>query len=170
MRLIFLISISFLVYTNAYTQNAFPGIQQIMNVDEWNNSGLNKLNAEQIKLINSAISRNQVIQTERKEAEIKNKELDKKPEKSHISNIFSNFGLSAAVKSDWKSAPALKAKVIAWVTANQFLLDNMQIWEGSESIPYELVDKYIEIQQRPLGDLVLIIEGYNTTIRVSRIR
>ena len=58
MRLIFLIPISFLVYTNAYTQNAFPGIQQIMNVDEWNNSGLNKLNAEQIKLINSAISRN----------------------------------------------------------------------------------------------------------------
>jgi hypothetical protein len=44
------------------------------------------------------------------------------------------------------------------------------VWEGVDSIPYELVDKQIEIQARPMGQYALIVEGANTTLRVFRIR
>jgi hypothetical protein len=42
--------------------------------------------------------------------------------------------------------------------------------QGVDSIPYELVDKQIEIQARPMGQYALIVEGANTTLRVFRIR
>jgi len=80
------------------------------------------------------------------------------------------FGLPLGDDVDWRSQPPLKAKVVKWESANRFILDNGQVWEGYESIPYELAGKNIEIQARPHEQFALTVEGKNTTLRVIRLR
>jgi dipeptidase E len=72
--------------------------------------------------------------------------------------------------TDWRDIPPLEARVLDWTGANSFKLDNGQIWEGTERIPYELKGKAISITARPLGAFALTIEGKNTTIRVRRLK
>ena len=73
-------------------------------------------------------------------------------------------------KLGWRDIPPLQARVVDWVSANSFQLDNGQVWEGEENIPYELKGKAITISARPLGTFVLSVEGKNTTIRVRRLK
>ena len=172
MKLAYVIPFLALLTVNMYSQNTFPGLKSIMSEEEWKNSGLDKLSTEQISIINNAIINNQIQHPVHTEAAGNNNTDAAKQSgtSAALSNIFSTFGLRVVPKSDWQSQPALKAKVISWVSANQFLLDNQQVWEGTESIPYQLENKNIEIQARPLGNFALIVEGTNTTIRVIRIR
>ena len=80
------------------------------------------------------------------------------------------FGLPAFDDSDWRTLPPLVSTVVKWESANRFLLDNGQVWEGFEPITYELLGKSIEIHARPHGQFVLVIDGQSTTLRLMRLR
>jgi hypothetical protein len=54
------------------------------------------------------------------------------------------------------------------VGGNRFKLDNGQVWEGVEPIPFELVNREIAIEPRPGGHFSLTVEGKNTTVRIVR--
>jgi len=82
---------------------------------------------------------------------------------------YDHFGLPD-LHNDWRDEPVLKAQVVGWVSSNRFILDNRQVWEGMDYIPYELKGKAVEIQPRPMGEYDLIVEGKNTRIRVQRIQ
>ena len=64
----------------------------------------------------------------------------------------------------------LKAHCTGWVGGNSFKLDNGQVWEGLETITFELANRDVEIQPRPAGGFALTVDGKNTTIRVNRIK
>jgi hypothetical protein len=83
--------------------------------------------------------------------------------------VLERFGIPT-LNNDWRSAPALKARATGWVGGNSFALDNGQVWEGTEPIPFEIAGRDIEIQPRPAGAFALSIEGKNTTVRVRRVK
>ncbi|QYM78702.1 hypothetical protein K0B96_15580 [Horticoccus luteus] len=141
----------------------FPGLKSIMTAEEYERSGLAQLTPEQLSFIDAAIMRHITEQTSvGAMANPRNADNIGLDQKSH-------YGLPD-LGDDWRGAPSLKAKCTGWVGGNSFKLDNGQVWEGTEPIPYELVNRNIEIQPRPGGAYALIVEGKNTTIRIRRLK
>ena len=49
-------------------------------------------------------------------------------------------------------------------------LDNGQVWEGLDSIPFELEGKQVIIEARPLGGFALKLDEKSAVIRVQRVK
>lgn len=165
-----------LIATSAFAQAPFPGLKEVMTEAEWKRAGLDRLTPDEIGVIDAAIIRHQRLTTSnllpaiteaRKKAEEETIVIAPMPERSQ--NWAERMGLPFS-GGDWRSYPPLKAKVVAMEGPNRFRLDNNQVWEGQETITYELVGRNIEIQARPAGSFALQIDGINTTLRVRRIR
>ena len=144
----------------------FPGLKSIMSAEEYERAGLNQLTPDQLAVVDAAIMRHYTEAANiAPTAPVNGQNMGLDDNRSWLSR----FGLPD-LGSDWRGAPSLKAKCTGWVGGNSFKLDNGQVWEGSEPIPYELANRDIEIQPRPGGLFALIVEGKNTTIRVRRVK
>lgn len=159
----------FLGLAPAHAADTFPGLQSVLTPDEWQRAGLDRLTPDQLGVIDAALIRHQAallapLKTELTQA----REAAAAPQEPKR-RLLDRFGLSN-VHDDWRAQPPLQARVLKWESANRFLLDNGQTWEGMEPITYELAGKAIEIQARPHGQFALIVEGANTTLRVRRVR
>jgi hypothetical protein len=157
----------------ASAQETFPGLKSVLTPAEWQRAGLDRLSPDELGVIDAALIRQQArattqLKTElvaaRQAAPAPAATAEPKP------GFFQRFGLPLYDDTDWRSMPPLKARVVKWESANRFRLDNGQVWEGFESITYELVGKDIEIQARPHGQFALVVDGVNTTLRVMRLR
>jgi len=176
MNLRVLCLVPFLFSVALADEDDFPGLKQVMTASEWAHSGLDQLNPDQIAIIDSALTRHYAHT------------VDKAAEASTARALVAAQARAAAVASDsrsdawlsrfgmasdkvsWEDRPALKAKVVDWVRYNAFRLDNGQVWEGFDYIPYELKGHPVEIQPRPMGMFELIVDGKETTVRVHRIQ
>ena len=156
----------------ANAQTSVPGIKAILTESEWKRAGLDRLTPDQIGVIDAALIRHQLGATTelRAELETARKEVSAVVEIKRERTILERFGLPILSDVDWRELPPLRAKVVSWETANRFKLDNGQLWEGMEPIPYELVGKAVEIEARPGGRFQLSVEGRATTLRVIRLR
>lgn len=159
-----------LTATVAGAQSAsFPGIKALMTPEEQRNSGVADLTADQLALIDIAIVRHfaNAVRTEvDHQTAIITQQLREEQEKT----MLSRFGLPDPFDQSWRDTPSIKARVTGWVGGNSFRLDNGQVWQGSEPIPFELVNREVEIQSRPGGQFAISVEGRNTTVRVFRVK
>jgi hypothetical protein len=145
--------------------DSFPGVQAVLSPDEFARAGLAQLRSDQIAVIDAAIARHYHESVKAEAVKIAAALPPPKSASGHWYDVIKpNFS------SDWKTAPALKAKVVAWRGGNRFELDNGQLWEGLQPIPYDLPGAAIEIQPRPLGALVLIFDGHDTAVQLRRVR
>ena len=155
-------------------QQSFPGLRQLLTESEWKRARLDRLSADELGVIDAALIRHYgqaATQHQQELAEVRAATATTaaaEPERKR--GLFERFGLPAFDESDWRDMPPLKATVVAWVSANRFKLDNGQIWEGFEAIPYDLVGKTIEIAARPRGQFAIVLDGKVTTSRVMRLR
>lgn len=159
--------------TLAGAEPIFPGLKAILTDTEWKRAGLDQLTPDQIGVIDAALIRQQAGVAARVKTEL----VAAQPTPAapvvtaeQKKGLLQRFGLPVFDDNDWRSMPPLKARVVKWESANRFVLDNGQVWEGDEPITYELVGKDIEIQARPHRQFALIVEGVNTTLRVMRLR
>jgi len=160
-------------------QAPFPGVKSILTDAEWKRAGLDRMTPDEIGVIDAALIRHQRLTTPTLQIEVDQARgvaaatasattgsqplVDQKP------TLLQRFGLPFS-DVDWRTLPSMKAKVVSWEGGNRFKLDNGQVWEGSEAIPYELPGKEIEIQPRPNNRYGLAVEGQTTTIRVVRLK
>lgn len=166
---------------SAFAQESFPGLKAILSAEEWKRAGLERLTPDEIGVIDAALIRQQARATAHLQGEVTAartlaatsaaaaSSVAPAPTKEPKRGWMARFGLPVS-DDDWRDVPPLKAKVVAWESANRFRLDNGQVWEGFDAIPYELVGQNIEIQARPANRYALAVEGRNTTIRVMRLR
>jgi hypothetical protein len=164
-----------------FAQESFPGLKNLLTAAEWQRAGLDRLTPDQLGVIDAAIIRHHVRTTTELQTQLTTarQAQSSQPSVATLSSpnaapapkgLMERFGLPVFEGGDWRSVPPLKAKVTRWDGGNRFVLDNGQIWEGFETITYELVGKSIEIQARPHGQFALVVEGVNTTLRVMRLR
>lgn len=158
-----------LVATTALAESIFPGIKAIMTPEEQRNAGIDQLSANQLAVIDTAILRyyasnmKSQINTEAVQIAEKMRQVDRE------ASFLSRFGLPD-FSGEWRDMPGIKGRVLGWVGGNSFRLDNGQVWQGAEPIPFELVNREVEIQPRPGGHYALTVEGKNTTVRVVRVK
>lgn len=154
-------------------QNRFPGLKEILSATEWKRAGLDRLSPDEIGVIDAALIRHSAATEQAHAAEL-NAERRRTAEVASTGgekkrSFLERFGFSERDEPDWREQPPLQANVTAWVSANRFKLDNGQIWEGLDTISFELVGKPIEIRARPHGKFALTIDGWNSTLRVRRV-
>jgi hypothetical protein len=161
-----------------HAQAVFPGLKAVLSAAEWKRAGLDRLSPDEIGVIDAALIRhesaaNSQLKTElvtARETVAAAQAAATAPTVEQKHGLLQRFGFPIFDGDDWRGLAPLKAKVVAWESANRFKLDNGQVWEGFEPIPYELVGKNIEIQARPNNLFNLVVEGNNTTLRVMRLR
>jgi hypothetical protein len=153
--------------------DVFPGLKVIMTADDYARAGLDKLTPDQIGVIDAALIRHFKavvdVAAERKAAEQVTVATTAAVASDRKRTGLERIGLPM-FNGDWRNEPVLKARATGWVGGNSFALDNGQVWEGQEPIPFELAGRDVEIQPRPAGAFALSIEGKNTTIRVRRVK
>ena len=86
------------------------------------------------------------------------------------SGFWEKYTLPKLYNDDWKSIPPMVAKVTAWQGGNGFVLDNGQVWEGVEPIPFELPGREVTIEARPGDSFALKVGEKSTAVRVRRVR
>jgi hypothetical protein len=153
-------------------QASAPSLKSILSETEWKRAGLDRLTPDEIGVIDAALIRHHRGATTELRAELESVRQEVATAKvvSRERSLLERFGLPILSDVDWRELPPMRGKVVAWETANRFKLDNGQMWEGLEPIPYELVGKNVEITARPAGRFQLMVEGRNTTLRVIRLR
>lgn len=152
-----------------HAQELFPGLKVVLTEAEWKRAGLDRLTPDEIGVINAALIRHQATVTAPPRAGPPAVAAPSPTAGAPKPGLLARFGLGSA-GDDWRSQPTLAATVVKWESANSFRLENGQIWEGADPITYELIGKRIEIQPRAHGQFALIVEGADTTLRVSRRR
>jgi hypothetical protein len=172
-----------LLTSAALADDDFPGLKQVMTPSEWAHSGLDQLAPDQIAIIDSALTRHYahtvdqaardstaraVKAVQAQQARAAQVASSASSERKPSGGWLDSFGFSD--ERNWRDEPVLKATVIDWVSSNRFVLNNNQVWEGEDYIPYELKGHRVEIQPRPFGEFALVVDGKNTTIRVKRIQ
>ena len=149
----------------------FPGLQAVLTPAEWQRAGLDRLSPDELGVIDAALIRQQAAATTQLQTALVTVATPAPlPMVQPKAGWLQRFGLPAFDDSDWRTLPPLVSTVVKWESANRFLLDNGQLWEGFEPITYELLGKSIEIHARPHGQFVLVIDGQSTTLRLMRLR
>lgn len=156
--------------------DSFPGLKSVLSAEEWKRAGLDRLTPDEIGVIDAALIRRAKANTVQQRAEIESaraaaaKAATPQLEPAQKKRFVERFGLPFFDDQDWRSLPPLQGKVVAWEAPNRFRLDNGQIWEGAETIPFELPGKDIEIHARPNNQFVLVLDGKSTSVRIFRLR
>lgn len=172
MNLLRLLPIVFLVISNAHAQSAFPGLQKIMTEAEWKRAGLDRLTPDQIGVIDAALIRHALRTAAEPPPAAPVIPADATPAQAAVAKarFWEKFGLGKSTGNDWRNQPPMTAKVTGMRGANGFALDNGQIWEGQEMIPYEIIGQTVTIEARPLGAFALKLNEESVAVRVRRVR
>lgn len=153
--------------------DVFPGLKVIMTPEDYARAGLAQLTPDQIGVIDAALIRHFAasvnVAADRQAATHVSVATTQAVAADRKLSGLARFGLPD-FSGDWRNEPVLKARATGWVGGNRFSLDNGQVWEGLETISFELVGRNVEIQPRPANTFALTIDGKNTTVRVRRIK
>lgn len=159
----------------ALRAETFPGLKAIMTEADWQRAGLDRLGPDQLGIVDAALIRHIARLEMRLTAEAGPAAPTARDQTEAAFGarpperpLWERFGLPS-FNADWRSTPPLTAKVLRWRGTNRFVLDNGQVWEGLQAIPYELVDEEIRIEARPRGQFALVVDGQNTALRVIRV-
>jgi hypothetical protein len=165
--------LALLLAAPAAAQGTYPGLRQILSEAEWKRAGLDRLTPDQLGVIDAALIRFQLA--EARGATPTPESLEPPPGASpaeatiHRARAWDRFGLDR-LRGDWRGHPPMKAKVTSWQGANKFALDLGQVWEGLESIPWDILGQEILIEPRPLNGYALKIGPDSMAVRVRRVR
>jgi hypothetical protein len=159
--------------------DAFPGLDKIMTEAEWKRAGLDKLSPDQVGVIDAALIRYLLrassapaVAAQPVPPPVPSPSAEATPAQSAAarSRFWDKFGLGKSDGPDWRTQPPMVAKVTAMRGANGFVLDNGQVWEGHEQIPFEILGQSVTIEARPLGAFALKLNSDSVAVRVHRVR
>lgn len=143
-------------------QSAFPGLRGVLTAAEWKRAGLDRLSPDEIGVIDAALIRRQAVTSPAAREPLS----APKPKPT----LAERFGLTRNTEADWRTQPPLEARATAWLTSNRFTLDNGQVWEGTEAIPFDLAGKDVVIEARPMESFALKLKSGSPSVRVRRVR
>lgn len=159
----------------------FPGLKNVMTEAEWSRAGLDRLTPDQIGVIDAALIKYHIQAARIAASPPAPAPVPSAPPATPAnatpaeaaaakSKFWERFGLAKLGSSDWRNQPPMTAKVTAWRGSNGFVLDNGQVWEGLEQIPFDLPGNTITIEARPLDAYALKLNENTVTVRVRRLR
>ncbi len=171
-----LVSLSLLASVAACAaEPEFPGLRAIMTSEAWQQARLDRLGADDLRLIDTAFA--QYLQDRKAPAAAPAVAAEPAPAPAAAAapatekpSRWARFGLG---KTTEKAAPArelMKARVMALRGSNGFELDNGQVWAGIDLIRVDLVGREIAIQEGKFGSFLLVVDGRDQNVRLRRVK
>ncbi|MCX6955685.1 MAG: hypothetical protein NTV51_26370 [Verrucomicrobia bacterium] len=150
------------------TEPVFPGLQAVLTAAEWQRAGLDRLTPDQLGVIDAALIRHLL----RSPAPVSTSPIPPAPAAAAAPKpgLFERFGLTRSSGPDWRSQPPLEARATGWLTVNRFTLDNGQVWEGTEGIPFDVAGQDVVIEARPGETFVVKLKSGSAPVRVRRVK
>ena len=156
----------------AAAAESFPGLKAILTETEWKRAGLDRLTPDQVGVIDAALIKHyrQAVPPAPVAAPAPIAAATPAEAAAARSRFWEKFGLGIGSNApDWRTQPPMTAKVTAWRGANGFVLDNGQVWEGLEKIPYDLPGNTVTIEARPMDSFALKLGDDSFPVRVRRV-
>lgn len=167
LRALLPLALLFAVAAPAAEAPVFPGLQIVLTAAEWKRAGLDQLTPDQIGVIDAALIRHLLRQAPAVSTPPVPAPAAPRPK----SGLFERFGLGrGSSEVDWRNQPPLEARATGWLTVNRFTLDNGQVWEGTEAIPFDLAGQDIVIEARPNEAFALKLKSGSAPVRVRRVK
>jgi hypothetical protein len=168
MKPLCLFTLGLLLGGPAFAQDTFPGLNAILTAEEKKRAGLSRFSPDELGVIDAALIRYYM----RVVTGLPGVAPTPAPEAAPAAEpgFWDRFGLTKLTDADWKKQTPLIAKVTGWQGGNRFALDNGQVWEGVDTIPYEIAGKPVTIEARPLGNFALKLDDKSAVVRVRRVK
>lgn len=154
----------------------FPGLRSVLTDAEWKRAGLDRLSPDQIGVIDAALISHYMRAVTgvgpRPSPEViaALPRTDQPAAATPSRGFWDRFGLTKLADTDWRTQPPLTARCTTWQGSNRFVLDNGQVWEGVEMIPFDVAGKPVIIEARPLGNYALKLEEKGVAVMVRRVK
>jgi hypothetical protein len=176
MKLLRLLLLSALLTSAAWANDLFPGLKSVLSEAEWKRAGLDQLTPDQIGVIDAALIRHmfRVVTVPPAAPTSGNApaaagETNRAQSAAAKARFWESFGLAKS-NADWRTQPPMMAKVTGTRGANGFTLDNGQVWEAIEQMPFEVLGQSVTVEARPMGAFALKLNGDSIPVRVHRLR
>ena len=147
----------------------FPGLQSVLTPTEWQRAGLDRLTPDQIGVIDAALIRHH-LRAAPTSPSIAAASPPSAATPKPKPGLLERFGLTRTPETDWRTQPPLEARATAWLTTNRFALDNGQVWEGVETIPFDITGQEVVIAARPMESFALTLKSGSAPIRIRRVK
>jgi len=134
----------------------FTGLEKNMTPQEFQAAGLNKLTPEELAALNTWLI-----------GKMKQREADVAKAPRVVRDGFLEPGDDGPVHS------RILGEFHGWHGATHFALENGQVWQQAESGELEgvnITDPEVTITKSFMGDWMLKVKGYNSFVRVRRIK
>jgi hypothetical protein len=167
-------------------EGIFPGVRVVLTPAEWKRAGLDRLSPDEIGVIDAAVIRHYLRMvtgvgplpppaasapaTAKARVESRGTSAASVPPPATSTGLWDRLGLGKNSDADWRAVPPLIARCTGWAGGNRFTLDNGQVWEGLDNIPFELEGKQVIIEARPLGNFALKLDEKSAIVRVKRLK
>ena len=164
-----LFSFCLLLTTVAPAQDTFPGLGAILTDAEKKRAGFDRFTPDEVGVIDAALIRYYM----RVVTGLSGTPPPPDPAAAAprgAPSLWERFGLIKLSESDWRTQPPMIARCTGWQGGNRFALDNGQVWEGLENIPFEIEGKQVTIEARPLGNFALKLDEKSAVVRVKRLK
>jgi hypothetical protein len=165
-----LLAFGVLVAGTTLAQDTFPGLNAILSAEEKKRAGLSRLSPDELGVIDAALIRYYMRVVTGLPGVAPAPTAAPESTSQRENGFWDRFGLSKLTEAEWKNMAPMTAKVTSWQGGNRFALDNGQVWEGLEPIPFELPGKSIIIEARPLGAFALKLDAKGAAVRVKRVK
>lgn len=156
MRLIVAVLLIFLASSCAFAQD-FSSLEERMTYNEFKAAGLDKLSPEELEQLNSWL-RNRALSAP---ATVQQTEIDRR-------------GLSQSAKVGDRITSRILGKFTGWRgTASTFELENGMVWKSTDpaaTLAVNLTDPTVTLTPGFFDAWFLEVEGYNSRVRVKRIK
>ncbi|MBI5770048.1 MAG: hypothetical protein HZA93_19890 [Verrucomicrobia bacterium] len=164
------LALGLLLTSAALAQDAFPGLDAILTPEEKKRAGLSRLSPDELGVIDAALIRYYMRVVTGLPGKPPPPEAAPTSAPQREPGFWDRFGVTKLADGDWKNLAPMTAKVTGWQGGNRFALDNGQVWEGLEPIPFELPGKSVIIEARPLGNFALKLDAKSAAVRVKRVK
>ena len=150
-----LFSFALLLAAAASAQDIFPGLHAILTPAEAKRAGLDRLSPDEVGVIDAALIRyymrvvtgvGPLPSAATLAAAQRADQAAAAASAPRETGFWERFGIVKLTGEEWRSQPPMLAKVTEWQGGNRFALDNGQVWEGVDNIPFELPGKRVIIQ------------------------
>ena len=171
MKSLRLFSLCLLFASTASAQDTFPGLNAILSDAEKKRAGLARFTPDEIGVIDAALIRYYMrVVTGLSGLPPPTAAPDAAKRSADAPGLLERDGLARSSETDWRTLPPMTARCTGWQSVNRFTLDNGQIWEGLEPIPFELEGKPVIIEARPMGNFALKLDDKSAVVRVRRLK
>ncbi len=169
-----LVTLSLFVSASAYAaEPEFPGLRAIMSPEAWQQARLDRLGADDLRLIDAAFAQylqaRQVPAAAPVVAAAPAVEAAAAPAAEKPSR-WARFGLGKAPEKAPEVRELMKARVTALRGTNGFELDNGQVWADIDPIRVDLLGREIAIQEGKFGSFLLVVDGRDQNVRLRRVK